>query len=242
LQQNKATVESMMVAMLEFKSDMVCHCWNLFHLANTTQKLTTISFQNAIYTLISSMHTHHSDLSNRADSLTTAFEAVQSQVSSLQTDLALFASSQNTTMIDFRTELEGARAIAVAFSESLSSLSVGGVAALLDSAWMAAQGVGVVLLVIAVEWIAGKLAARIVACVCGVLILGNALASVDADQLVTPAVVAAAPLVIFIGFAIALVSVVAFVLWKLSVGKKTRTHGNNFSNVDDREESGKLLP
>jgi hypothetical protein len=201
------------------------------------------SYQNAIYTLISSMHTQHSDLSDRADSLTTAFEAVQSQVSSLQTDLAIFAFSQNNTMNDFRSDLEGARAIAAAFSESLSSLSVSSVAAILESAWMTAQGVGIMLLVVAVHWIAGKVAARVVAAVCGCLTVGKALASADVDRIISPIVATDTPLVIFLSVAIAFFGIVFYYLRKvLRTNVNQQKEDRDLHMPGEIARKGKLLP
>lgn len=116
--------------------------------------------------MVTIMHGHQTELRDRADNLNTAFERVQQQVDGLKHNIADFAATQNETMNDFRTELEGARALAAAFTDSLSSLSTGGIAALLDSFWLLAQGFGIIAVVILVDWLAGKTAARIVAACC----------------------------------------------------------------------------
>jgi len=74
-------------------------------------------------------------------------------------------------MADFRTELEGARALAAAFTESLAGLTMGGIAGLLDSCWYVVQGLGLVVVVLFVDWLAGKTAARVVA-VCSLGLVG----------------------------------------------------------------------
>ena len=56
-------------------------------------------------------------------------------------------------MADFRTELEGARALAAAFTESLAGLTTGGIASLLDPCWYVVQGLGLVAVVLFVDWL-----------------------------------------------------------------------------------------
>lgn len=112
------------------------------------------------------MHGHQTALRDRAESLTAAFNDVQEQVQGLKAGITEFANAQNETIIGFKVEMEAARALAMAFSDSISSLNVVGISAILDSFWTLSQGVGVVVVVICVNWLAGKAAARIVATTC----------------------------------------------------------------------------
>jgi len=113
--------------------------------------------------MITNVHTQHVDLQSRVDGLGTTFDQVHSQMEGLKSNIAEFASTHNETMADFRTELEGARALAAAFTESLAGLTTGGIAGLLDSCWYVVRGSGLVAVVLFVDWLAGKTAARVVA-------------------------------------------------------------------------------
>jgi len=121
--------------------------------------------------MITNVHTQHVDLQSRVDGLGTTFDQVHSQMEGLKSNIADFASTHNETMADFRTELEGARALAAAFTESLAGLTMGGIAGLLDSCWYVVQGLGLVVVVLFVDWLAGKTAARVVA-VCSLGLVG----------------------------------------------------------------------
>ena len=121
--------------------------------------------------MITNVHTQHVDLQSRVDGLGTTFDQVHSQMEGLKSNIADFASTHNETMADFRTELEGARALAAAFTESPAGLTMGGIAGLLDSCWYVVQGLGLVVVVLFVDWLAGKTAARVVA-VCSLGLVG----------------------------------------------------------------------
>jgi len=112
------------------------------------------------------MHLHQTALRNRAEGLTTAFNAVQEQVQGLQAGIAEFATTQNETMNGFKGEMEAARALTTAFSDSISKLNIVGISTILEYLWTLIQGVGVVFVVVIVNWLAGKTAARIVAITC----------------------------------------------------------------------------
>jgi len=115
---------------------------------------------------MSSMHNHQTALRDRAEGLTTAFNDVQEQVRGLQAGIAEFATTQNETMSGFKMEMEAAKALATAFGKSISSLNIIGISTILDSFWALSQGVGLVVVVAFVNWLAGKTAARIVAITC----------------------------------------------------------------------------
>jgi len=112
------------------------------------------------------MHHHQTALGDRAEGLTTAFNAVHEQVQGLQAGIAEFATTQNETMNGFKEEMEAARALTTAFSDSISKLNIIGISTILDSFWTLTQGVGFVFVVVVVNWLAGKTAARIVATTC----------------------------------------------------------------------------
>ena len=121
--------------------------------------------------MITNVHTQHFDLQTRVDGLGATFNQVHDQMEGLKTNIADFASTHNETMADFRTELEGARALAAAFTESLAGLTTGGIASMLESCWYVVQGLGLVVVVLFVDWLAGKTAARVVA-VCSLGLVG----------------------------------------------------------------------
>jgi len=115
---------------------------------------------------MSAMHLHQTALGDRAERLTIAFTAVQEQVQGLQAGIAEFATTQNETMNGFKVEMEAARALTTAFHDSISKLNTIGISTILDSFWTLTQGVGVVFVVVIVNWLAGKTAARVVAITC----------------------------------------------------------------------------
>jgi len=120
---------------------------------------------------MSSMHGHQTALRDRADGLTAAFNNVQEQVQGLQAGITEFASIQNKTMGGFMVEMETAKALAVAFGDSISNLNVVGLSTILDSFWTLTQGLSVILVVVLVNWLAGTTAAKIVATTCKYLCL-----------------------------------------------------------------------
>jgi len=113
--------------------------------------------------MITNVNSQHVDLQTRVDGLGATFNQVHDQMECLKTNIADFASTHNETMADFRTELEGARALAAAYTESLAGLTTGGLSGLLDSCWYVVQGLGLIAVVLFVDWLAGKTAARVVA-------------------------------------------------------------------------------
>jgi len=125
-----------------------------------------MQYQNSIYEVMSLMHNDQSALRHRAEELSAAFNDVHEQVHSLKSGITDFATTHNATMSGFKVEMEAARALAAAFTDSISSLNVVGIATMLDSFWLITQGFGVVAVVIFVNWLAGKTAARIVAATC----------------------------------------------------------------------------
>lgn len=109
------------------------------------------------------MHNYQTTLTSTTTDLTLAFADVHNQISSLKSGMHELATTQNETMNGFHAQLEGAQAMAAAFSDSLSNISTGGIASVLDHFWLLMQGLAIVALVIFVDWLAGKIAARIVA-------------------------------------------------------------------------------
>lgn len=120
---------------------------------------------------MSLMHDHQTALRDRAESLTVAFGEVQAQVLELKSGMLEFANTQNDTMSSFKVEMETARALATAFGESVSSLNIVRVFSILDSFWFVLQGLGLFAVMVVVNWLAGKTAARVVAVTCGCRIL-----------------------------------------------------------------------
>lgn len=133
----------------------------------------TSVLQNAIYDLMLAMHTHQTMLTSTTTDLTLAFADVHNQISSLKSGMHELATAQNETMNGFHAQLEGAQAMAAAFSDSLSNVGTGGIATILDHFWLLTQGSAIVAIVLFIDWLVGKTGARIVAVVSLVMFAAN---------------------------------------------------------------------